>query len=269
MKGGSTILSGLLKNDIVRYNKNARDLIESIKPTQTNPKINELTNAWKIILSESVLQKFINKYYPQTYFKGGGWGNKAYNECAKERYVNSGASSHKKCMDDENQVKYNKKVSYLYVFTKIWNSILTYINQSRGNVTPQKIFREFIFDLFNTYVQQYDLQKPGDSQEIAVDMNEKINIAFNDFTYLIGDLHLSDSIVKDPIKMLDYKPPPKSYTMNVFQMLKINIDDIRTFVNSMTKKTGDSPPSKPEYSHPSSYDTLTLKPMLPKQVLGI
>ncbi|NBO71971.1 hypothetical protein EBV26_16055, partial [bacterium] len=238
---------------------------ESIKPTQ----LNELTNAWKIILSESVLQKFINKYSIQTYFKSVALGNKAYNECAKEEYVYSGASPHKKCMDDENKVKYNKKVSYLYVFTKIWNSILTYIKQSRGNVTPQKIFREFIFDLFNTYVQQYDLQKPEDPQQIAVDMNEKIDIAFNDFTYLIGDLHLSDGIVKDPIKMLDYKPPPKSYTMNVFQMLNINIDDIRTFVNSMTKKTGDSPSSKPEYSHPSSYPTLTLTSMPANQVLGI
>jgi hypothetical protein len=249
MRGGSTILTGTLKNDLYNYNSDIKLKIDAA--TKASPA--QVKTKWDEIIKATPLYSVITKYSDKREFKAASFGNKPYEECLKIELVTKGKEVIPRCLDKKfaeltpEQQKDKSRmmfVSYLYVFNTLWNA--TRISKGADDKAARNFFREFIMDLFKTYVTQYNIQG-------AEDLSQKIPIAFQQFKNFLGSLNLSkvDPPFEGPktIKaMKEYIPPASKYNLSLFEMLTITPENIAEFVNDPSKN----------YRHPSSYPTLVM-----------
>ena len=140
------------------------------------------------VLKDSPIMNLINEYQTRAQFWRGAQLTETYSEQSPEQ----------------------AKQYFTTIINSIWKS---FKNNIRGQDNNKDFFRKLIFDLFRTYVMQFQLIE--DEPKIIDEevLNNKIDKAYKDFDFYIGSIPLTTE-----------------GSQTVFRFLDINKEKLRNFV---------------------------------------
>jgi hypothetical protein len=195
IKGGSMFIRDIIKQDLKEYSDSIRMQLEGKSPAQQEQVMSR-------ILQNSPIAKLIQKH--------AGYANN----------WNGATEISKTYTENDDTTELTKKAHFKKVLDSMWASFKKGFNKT--NTSPplkaKTYFRNLIFDIFNAYVKQYDI-------EGATTLLQKIDSTLGYFRDYIGSINL----------VLEDSSPIRDNKQNVYQMLNITDKDLKAFAINGTK----------------------------------